>query len=189
MGKLIVEQIVSADGYTQDQDGRIDFFEHERSINDADADQLRLLDTVGAIVLGRRTFQLFEAFWAEMDPAREPVAEPINAIPKYVVSNSLASAPWGRKGDAAQVLRGDGVAAVRDLKHRVDGDLIVWGSLTLADALLKGGAVDILRLRLIPKLIGAGRSIAPSDLGHRKLNLRSVQSYKDGFIVIEYGLP
>ncbi len=121
MGRLIVEQIISADGYAQDQNGQIDFFENERSINDADADQLRLLDAVQAIVLGRRTFELFESFWAEMDPAQEPVAKPINAIPKYVVSNSLKSAAWGREGDSAQILRGDGAKAVRDLKSSHPG--------------------------------------------------------------------
>ena len=188
MGKLIVEQIVSADGYTEDANGSIEFFEHERSINDADADQIRLLDDVGAIVLGRRTFELFEGFWAEMDPAQEPVAEPINRIPKYVVSNSLDAAPWGRRGDSAQILRGDGAASVQALKAKVDGDVIVWGSLTLVDSLLKADAVDVLRIRLIPKLIGAGRAIAPPDLGHRRMTLRDVRSYKDGFVVIEYGL-
>lgn len=186
MGHLIVEQIVSADGYAEDRHGSIDFFENARSINDADVDQLRLLDDVGAIVLGRRTFELFERYWADMDPAREPVAAPINAIPKYVVSNSMPTAPWGRKGDHATVLAGDGAEAVGELKRRIGQDVIVWGSLTLADSLLRAGLVDILRLRILPMLIGAGRSIAPPDLGPRPLRLRGTRAYEDGFLVVEY---
>lgn len=188
MAKLIIEQIISADGYTEDREGRIEFFENERSINDAYDDQIKLLEHVRAIVFGRRTFELFEAYWAEMDPAKEPVAAPINAIPKYVISNTLTSATWGKKGDTARILSGDGVDAVRRLKEEVSGDLIVWGSLTLADSLLKGGVADVLRLRLVPKLIGAGRPVAPPDIGERTLTLNSVQSYKDGFVVIEYAI-
>lgn len=58
-------------------------------------------------------------------------------------------------GYRIQILRGEGVvASVRDVRRRVDGDVIVWGSLTLADALLQAGEVDVLRLRIVPVLIG-----------------------------------
>ena len=105
-----------------------------------------------------------------------------------VVSNTLESAPWGSR-DAATVLRGDAVASVRALRERVAGDPIVWGSLSLADALLRAGEVDGLRLRLLPVLIGAGRSFAPADLGQRALALASVRSYPQGLVVLEHRCP
>lgn len=185
MGRLIVEQITSADGYAADRDGGIGFFVDARSINEADQEQLRLLQTVDAIVLGRTTYRLFAGYWPEADPAAEPVATPLNTIPKYVVSNTLDAAPWGRR-DAVTVLRGDAVASVRALRRRVTGDLIVWGSLTLADALLRAGEVDVLRLRMLPVLIGSGRSFAPAELGQRALALSSVRSYPQGLVVLEY---
>ncbi|MCQ4164733.1 dihydrofolate reductase family protein [Tahibacter harae] len=185
MGKLIVEQIISADGYAADRDGGIGFFVNARSVNEADQEQLRLLQSVDAIVLGRTTYRLFADYWPEADPAEEPVAAPLNTIPKYVVSNTLDSAPWGSRS-AATVVRGDAVASVRALRECVAGDLIVWGSLTLADALLRAGEVDVLRLRLLPVLIGAGRSFAPADLGPRALALSSVRSYPQGLVVLEY---
>lgn len=187
MGRLIVEQIVSADGYAAESDGGIGFFENARGINDVDEQQMRLLASVRAIVLGRRTYEMFEGYWPHVDPAREPVAAPINATSKYVVSNTLAAARWGNDGDGAQVLRGDGVESVRGLRRRVGGDIIVWGSLTLADALLRAGEVDVLRLRVVPKLIASGRSFAPLDLGHRALVLEDVASYAGGVVVLQYG--
>ncbi|WP_457096690.1 dihydrofolate reductase family protein [Lysobacter sp. P5_B9] len=186
MGRLIVEQIISADGYAAELDGGIGFFVDARGINEADQDQLRLLEGVGAIVLGRTTYRMFADYWPEADPAQEPVAVPLNTIPKYVVSNTLDEAPWGKRGDAATVLRGDGTASVRALRGRVDGDLIIWGSLTLSDALLRAGEVDLLRLRIVPVLIGAGRSFAPPDLGRRPLELLSIRGYTQGFVVLEY---
>lgn len=186
MGKLIVEQIISADGYAADRDGGIDFFIDARSVNAADQEQLHLLQNVEAIVLGRTTYRMFADYWPDADPAKEPVATPLNTIPKYVVSNTLDTAPWGDRDDAVSVLRGDAVASVRALRQRVTGDLIVWGSLTLADALLRAGEVDVLRLRMVPVLIGAGRSFAPADLGQRTLALSSVRSYPQGLVVLEY---
>ncbi|WP_386065704.1 dihydrofolate reductase family protein [Tahibacter sp. UC22_41] len=185
MGRLIVEQIVSADGYAAEPDGGIGFFVDARAINEADQDQLSLLENVDAIVLGRTTYRLFADYSPDADPAQEPVAVPLNSIAKYVVSNTLDEAPWGRRA-AATILRGDGVASVRTLRSRIAGDLIVWGSLTLTDALLRADEVDLLRLRIVPTLIGAGRSFAPSDLGRRSLELSSNRSYPQGLVVLEY---
>lgn len=188
MGLLIVEQIISADGYAADADGGIDFFVNAQAINEADTDQLRLLERVGAIVLGRTTYRMFADYWPQADAAKEPVAVPLNTLPKYVVSNTLRDAPWGAT-DKATVLRGDGVASVRALRPRIEGDVIVWGSLTLADALLRAGEVDVLRLRIVPVLIGAGRSFTPRDMRQTPLDVASVQSYPQGVVVMEYRLP
>lgn len=189
MGRLIVEQIISADGYAAERDGSIDFFVNARAINEADLDQLQLLEQVRAIVLGRTTYGMFASYWPDADPRQEPVAAPLNALPKYVISNTLSRAPWGEHGDSATVLRGDGVASVRALRERVDGDLIVWGSLTLCEALMRAGEVDVLRLRMVPVLIGAGRSFCPRDLGKRALVLHGVREYPQGLVVLEYHWP
>lgn len=185
MGKVIVEQIVSADGYAQDADGGIGFFGNASSINEVDSEQLRMLAEAAAIVFGAKTYGMFAGYWPCADPAVEPVATPINALPKFVVSSTLVSAPWGIN-DSAEILRGDGVVAVRGLRRRFTGNLIVWGSLSLSDALLRAGEVDVLRLRILPVLLGRGRSFAPSDLGSRSLSLAAAKSFDGGLVVLEY---
>jgi dihydrofolate reductase len=185
MGKVIVEQIVSVDGYAEQADGSIDFFVNANWINAADAEQLRMLSGVAAIVFGAKTYRMFAGYWPSADPAVEPVAIPIRERPKFVVSSTLDSAPWGA-ADSAEVLRGDGVAAVRRLRQRFTGDLIIWGSLSLCDALLRADEVDVLRLRVVPVLLGCGRSFAPPDLGLRRLSLATAQSFAGGLVVLEY---
>ena len=187
MGKVIVEQIVSADGYAEDANGSIDFFVNANWINDADTEQLRMLAEVEAIVLGAKTYRMFAGYWPHADPASEPVARPIARLPKFVVSSTLEAAPWG-ENDAAQILRGEGAAAVRGLRERFSGPLIVWGSLSLSDALLRAGEVDVLRLRVLPMLLGRGRSFAPPDLGLRQMALARAQSFASGLVVLEYHL-
>ena len=185
MGKIIVEQIVSADGHAEDADGGIGFFANADWINDADTEQLRLLSSVDAIVFGARTYRMFADYWPSADPVAEPVARPIMALPKFVVSSTLESAPWG-PAEEAEILRGDGVAAVRGLRQRFAGNLIIWGSLSLSDALLRAGQVDVLRLRVLPLLTGGGRSFAPRGLGLRPLSLASARSFAQGLVVLEY---
>lgn len=187
MGKIIVEQIVSADGYAEDAAGGIGFFANANWINAADAEQLKMLASVEAIVLGANTYRMFAGYWPTADPVAEPVAVPIRKLPKFVVSSSLQAAPWGAD-DAAEILRGDGVAAVRGLRQRFAGDLILWGSMQLSDALLRAGEVDVLRLRVLPLLLGRGRSFAPPDVGLRPLSLSRAQAFAGGLVVMEYGV-
>lgn len=187
MGKVIVEQIVSADGYAEDAQGSIEFFVNASWINDVDTEQLRMLSGVSAIVFGARTYRMFADYWPSADPTAEPVAIPIRELPKFVVSSTLQSAPWGAN-DSAEILRGDGAVAIRELRRRFDGNLIIWGSLSLSDALLRAGEVDVLRLRVLPILLGRGRSFAPADLGVRRLSLSKAQSFAGGVVVLEYNV-
>lgn len=94
MGRIIVEQIITADGFVQDSAGGMTFMDAS-PIDSTDSDQLEMLAGVSDIVLGRRTYEMFVAYWPTVDPADEPVAALINSLPKHVVSSTLRAAPWG----------------------------------------------------------------------------------------------
>ena len=183
MGRLIVEQIVSVDGYAADPEGGIGFFEAVDEVDSNDADQLAFLEHVDAILLGANTYRMFAAYWPQADPEVERVAEPIDRLPKFVVSNTLTQAPWG--DGAVEILRGDGAEAAAALKERYAA-IVVWGSLTLADSLFEAGLVDELRLRVVPVLIGEGRSFTPAKLGERRLELDHVVTHPSGHVGMEY---
>ena len=183
MGRLTVEQIVSADGYAADESGDIGFFEAVDEVDSNDADQLAFLEGVDAILLGANTYRMFAGYWPNADPDAERVAEPINRLPKFVVSNVLTDAPWG--DDAIEIVRGDPAESVAALKERTSS-IVVWGSLMLTDALFRAGLVDVLRLRTVPVLIGAGRPFTPADLGERRLALDHVVSYPTGHVATTY---
>ena len=183
MGRLTVEQIISVDGYDADANGDIAFFEAVDEVDSNDEEQLTFLEGVDAILLGANTYRMFAAYWPFADPATERVAEPIARLPKYVVSNTLETAPWGDM--QIDILRGDGADAARSLKERHQ-HVIVWGSLTLADALFEAGLVDQLRLRLVPVLIGEGRSFTPARLGERRLSLDHTVQQPSGHVTLAY---
>ena len=137
-------------------------------------------------MFGRVTYGMFADYWPQADPQRYPVATPISVLPKHVVSNTLDVAPWA-DGESA-VERGDGVDSLRRLRDRYAGDLIVWGSLTLTDALFRAGDVDVLRLRIVPTLIGAGRGATPDDLRPTGLTLTGSRVFAGGQVTLEYAV-
>lgn len=183
----MVEQIVSADGVARDPDGGMSFVTEDAGRAEQDTEQLRMLEGVDAVVLGRVTYEMFAGYWPGTTVDQEAVAGPINSLPKHVVTATLERAPWGGHAPA-QVERGDGVEVVRRLRRSYARDLVVWGSLTLVDALLTAGEVDVLRLRVVPTLSGAGRGVAPVALGVRPMVLTGCHQHPGGQVTLQYDL-
>lgn len=63
MRKLIIEEWISIDGFAEDSNGNLDFFPHTEENRYADEVQLRFLETIDTILLGRKTYELFVDYW------------------------------------------------------------------------------------------------------------------------------
>ncbi|MFG2557384.1 dihydrofolate reductase family protein [Streptomyces sp. NPDC048496] len=136
-----------------------------------------------ALLFGRRTWQSMAAAWPER--AGDPFADRMNAIPKYVVSDTLGDAEltW----DNTTRIPGDkAVARIRELHEADGGDLLVMGSPTLARTLLREGLVDELRLMIMPVTLGGGKTIFPGDGALRPLELVSTVTSGTGVHVCTY---
>ncbi|MET4157140.1 dihydrofolate reductase family protein [Agromyces sp. PvR057] len=114
------------------------------------------IDRMDALLLGRRTYDIFSAYW----PYRgdEPIAVKFNAMPKFVVSRTLADPGW--EGTTALA----DVEQVRPLKDRFE-DIHVVGSGDLARSLLAAGLVDRLNLYVYPVALGSGKRLFDGDFG------------------------
>jgi riboflavin biosynthesis pyrimidine reductase len=75
---------------------------------------------------------------------------------------------------------------IRRLKNTYDREIILWGSLTLADAAFAAGEVDMLRLRIVPTLIGGGRGVVPPTVPVTSLRLVSAHPHDGGQVALEY---
>src|SRR3954447_8930632 len=94
------------------------------------------MNTTEALLFGRRTWQGMAAAWPER--AGDPYADQMNSVKKYVVSRSLTAddLTWNN----TTLLRGDrAVAEIAALRSQDGGDLLVWGSASLAVTLLAEG--------------------------------------------------
>jgi dihydrofolate reductase len=160
MRKLIVEEWVSLDGYVSDKNGQLDFFTNLTPDQNkySDADQLKFLETVDTILLGRKTYELFVDFWPEATVDKEVIADKLNEIKKVVISNTLTSAPWG-KWPAAEIISGEANTAIKKLKQLPGKNIVLWGSISVAQSLMKENLIDEYHVQLCPVLTGGGRSL------------------------------
>ncbi|MQA81033.1 MAG: reductase [Streptosporangiales bacterium] len=182
--RVIVQELVTVDGFVAGDDGGLDFFEGASDYAEVDADNIAILREVDTILLGRTTYEMFVEYWPSADG--EVVASAVNSIPKIVFSATLDKAPWGA-WEPAQVLEGDAVDHVRRLREEPGGTLMVWGSITLARALLAAGLVDELQLRVVPITLGGGMSLLGADVGRHDLTLVEAKPYRSGIASLRYG--
>ncbi|GMA34520.1 dihydrofolate reductase family protein [Demequina litorisediminis] len=141
------------------------------------------LEHADAIVLGATTYRLFIAYWPTA--SADPLAEPINRLPKHIVSSTLPEAPWGEH-TAATLEPGDPIATADRLKATYARDIIVWGSLQLASTLMEAGRIDEVRLRVAPVAIGQGIPLWDLDFARRHLNLVSATPLETGQVTLIY---
>lgn len=186
MGNLIVHQFVSVDGFAADDDNQFTVFQGQSgSTDELDNETLARLESVDAILLGANTYRMFAAFWPTPESDAEILAPRINELPKIVFSRSLEEAPWGEY-DPAMVVSDDAVEAIRRLKTDLPGDLVVWGSLTLTDSLFATDLVDVVRLVIVPTVVGSGRTAFPREFAGSRLRHARTATFDSGLVVIEY---
>lgn len=109
----------------------------------------------GGFLLGRKTYQLFAKYWSVVTDPDNPIAGPLNQLPKYVASKTLKKAEWNN----VRLIKGDLVAAVKKLKAQEGKELQVHGSSVLVQTLLKAGLIDELRLIVFPVVLGKGKRL------------------------------
>ena len=185
MRKLILQEWLSLDGFAVDKDGKLDFFPSTETDQYSNRDQLAFLDSVDTILLGRRTYELFVDFWPTATTNREIIADRLNTLPKLVFSNTLRQAPWG-EWRPAQVVRGDAVTEIRRLKAQNGKHMVLWGSLSLAQALIAADLIDEYHFQICPTMVGAGRRLFPDREGYTRLRRVGVRSYDTGVVLLHY---
>ncbi|RZK13023.1 MAG: dihydrofolate reductase [Flavobacterium sp.] len=187
MRKLILEEWLSLDGYAEDKNGELNFFPSTAANKYSDEDQLRFIDTVDTILLGRKTYELFVDFWPKATTDQEIIADKLNNIPKIVFSNTLKTAPWGKWPDA-QVMAGEAVQHVRSLKAQEGKDIVIWGSITLSQALIEENLIDEYHLQICPVAAGGGRPLFPEADQYKTLKLSAVKKYDTGVVYLQYNI-
>jgi dihydrofolate reductase len=131
----------------------------------------------GALLLGRRTYEDFAAFWPKQRD--NPFTAVLDERRKYVASTTLREPlPWKNstllEGDAA-----DAVAALGD-------DLVVLGSGELIRSLMRRGLIDRFTLTIHPLLLGSGRRLFPDHGAFAALRLIDSKTTTTGVIIATY---
>ena len=161
MRKIIAATFVSLDGVMQapggpeeDPTGGFDFggwtFHYFDEV--AGAAMNELFSKPFALLLGRRTYDIFAAYWPYQ---KDPIADALNPATKYVATHRPDTLAWQN----TQSLGPDIVATLRRLKQEDGPDLLIQGSANLIQTLLANGLIDDIRLMIFPLLLGKGKRL------------------------------
>ena len=146
----------SLDGFIADASGAIDWLHFSKDVQAHNASYWPTIDT---ILMGRITWEVS----VRLQPA-DGKATP--GIATYVFSRTLAS--LDRKG--VELVRGDAVAFMRELKRKPGKGICVMGGGMLGTALIAGGVVDEVGLNVHPVLLGSGIPLFRDT--HRRVGLK-----------------
>ncbi|HEX4251482.1 MAG TPA: dihydrofolate reductase family protein [Pseudonocardia sp.] len=172
MNRIIVIEFVTLDGVIEDPDGSGGTAGGGWAFRPGPAavagDKFKLgtrLDT-GALLLGRRTWELFSRIW----PGRsDEFSTRMNTAPKWVASQTLTDADAWQN---SQVIKGELIAEVQRLRE--ERDVIVIGSIGVVRTLREQDLVDEYRLLMFPTVLGAGQRLF-DGVGGGDLQLASAE--------------
>ncbi len=173
MRTLVITQNITLDGSIE-MIG--DWFDPQADADDQLAELRRQDEAADALLLGRQTFEDFRGYWPLQTEDPTGITAYLNQVQKYVVSSTLTDPGWG----PTTVLRGDVVAAVRELKEQPGQDVVVTGSITLTHALIAAGLVDEYRLFTHPVVQGRGRRLFPDGVEVPRLRRLDARTFGNG---------
>jgi dihydrofolate reductase len=190
MARVVVSEFLTLDGVMQapgapdeDRDGS---FQHGGwqlpYFDEVGGDAVgKGLAAAGGFLLGRKTYEIFAAFWPNQ-PADDPFAATLNNLPKYVASTTLQEPlTWSN----STLIKGDVADQVSELKQHPGNDLVVIGSGVLAQMLMRHDLVDEYQLMVHPVVLGAGKRLFDGNV-KIPLQLVDTKTTVTGVLILTY---
>jgi dihydrofolate reductase len=134
------------------------------------------------LLLGRKTYEIFAAYWPFADTEKDPIAAGINKARKYVVTKSLQKLDWTN----SVVIKGNVPEEIRKLKETNGPDLQVHGSGNMIQTLWKNNLVDELWLKIFPVAIGSGKRLFADEKFAGGFELVENKTSPGGVIIANY---
>jgi dihydrofolate reductase len=178
MGKIAVHEFMTLDGVIEEPSWTMGY-PFDPKMGEAIGG---IMGSSEALLLGRRTFEMFAPAWSGRTAEDDPGAPFMNESPKYVVSATLQSTEWNNSA----ILGPYRAEKIRELKERLSGNIYVSGSGTLVRAMLADGLVDALHLFVFPLTLGSGQRLFADTGAATKFALVETEAYESGVLYLTY---
>ena len=132
------------------------------------------------LLLGRRTYDIFNAYWPNAGDDQKAIRDPFNKCTKYVVTHRDQSLSWQNSE------RVGGLDELRAIKQGDGPDLIIQGSSTLYPQLLEAGLIDELTLMISPVVLGEGKRLFGDGTPPRTMKMTGHKVSDGGNIIATY---
>src|SRR3989338_5026338 len=181
MRKLIMWNLITLDGYFEgEKNWDLDFHElvWGKELEQFSIEQLKSADM---LVFGGVTYEGMAKYWTTAQGEIGEIADFMNRIPKVVCSPSLKTADWNN----TTIVR-NAVAELPKLKQQGNGNMFVFGSGKLCEALMKANLFDEYRLAIVPVFWGKGRRLFNEGLNYQPLKLLEARPLSIGGVILRY---
>lgn len=132
------------------------------------------------------TYELFAGYWPNVTEGDEKsFADKLNKTRKIVFSRTLDRAPWG-KWDPATIVKNDAADEIAKLKQQPGKDMVIWGSISLAQSLMNAGLIDEYRLVFCPVVLGSGRPLFRDHAQPTDMKLSKTMTFDRGAVLLKY---
>jgi len=180
MRKLIMFNAITLDGYFEGEKNWDLGFHDMVWGKELEQRSIEQLQSADMLVFGGVTYEGMAKYWTT---AQGEIADHMNRIQKVVCSATLKSADWNN----TTIVR-DAVAELPKLKQQGDGNMFVFGSGILCEALMKANLFDEYRLVIVPVFLGKGRRLFNQGLNNQPLKLLEARALSTGGVILRYVL-
>jgi dihydrofolate reductase len=181
MRKLIMFNMITLDGYFEGEKNW-DLGFHDlvwgEELEQLSNEQLKSADM---LVFGGVTYEGMAKYWSKEKKEKGETADHMNRIRKVVCSPTLKSADWNNTAIVK-----DAVAELPKLKQQGNGNMFVFGSSILCEALMKANLFDEYRLVIVPVFLGKGRRLFNQGLNNQPLKLLEARALSTGGVILSY---
>ena len=140
-----------------------------------------VFEAAGGFLLGRRTYDIWAAFWPAVTDPGDQIARALNTRPKYVASATLTEPGWA----GTTVLR-DVPGEVARLRRQPGQPILLMGSSALAQSLMAHGLVDEYQLWVHPVVLGIGKKLFRDGGPTLSLRLADSTTTAGGLVILTY---
>ena len=194
MRRIVMFNRVTADGFFAGPDGNLNWVVPEPVLDQEAAGRL---SGRGAMLLGRRTYDMFESFWPHAfdsagtaanphderhSPEMRAMAEWINAADKIVISKKRKEVTW-RNSRLIRDLNGDTIEA---LKNESGPDIMIFGSGSVVSQLTDLSLIDEYQFVVGPIFLGSGQRPLENLSKSCRLDLADAKKYPNGNVMLRY---
>ncbi len=134
------------------------------------------------LLLGRKTYDIFAAYWPNHADSKDPVSSGINQATKYVVSRSPRQFSW----ESSVLVSGNVLDEIKNIKKQDGPELQVHGSANMIQTLLKHDLVDELWLKIFPVTVGPGKRLFSDGTIPASFSLTEFKVSPKGVIAVSY---
>jgi dihydrofolate reductase len=197
MRRIVMFNRVTADGYFAGPDGNLNWVVPDLELDRSAAEAIARSAT-DTILFGRRTYELFQAFWphalddsptspdphhaGRRSPEMRDMAIMLNDTTKLVFSRTLKQASWKN----SRLLHELDPRAIEAMKRQPGKDMIIFGSGSIVSQLTQHGLIDDYHFVVSPILLGSGRPLLSGVPKTLRLDLLEAKAYPSGNVMLRY---